>query len=212
GKTLTETPTGTDKQANDQKVNQQVPKTNTEEKVMETNHQGTPQDQGTPQVQNPTQGQDKGNQTNARETTQNTTNVGKKGTEVMPKVRVARLLVRRAAKEAPTAETPAKPTTDKDTVTTGIYNNPQRNTSDWIKMTHGDASGDCTAIGEDSKTYITGYVAANHNSQSIFNVDQIDLNSLEYHLIFHNGDKEVGSGLWFNFADNKTIEIDTRRL
>ena len=69
GKTLTETPTGTDKQAND--VNQQVPKTNTEEKVMETNHQGTPQDQGTPQVQNPTQGQDKGN-------ADETTRVGKK--------------------------------------------------------------------------------------------------------------------------------------
>ena len=71
GKTLTEPPTGTDKQANDQKVNQQVPKTNTEEKVMETNHQGTPQDQGTPQVQNPTQGQDKGN-------ADETTRVGKK--------------------------------------------------------------------------------------------------------------------------------------
>src|SRR5699024_7087805 len=80
GKTLTETPTGTDKQANDQKVNQQVPKTNTEEKVMETNHQGTPQDQGTPQVQNPTQGQDKGEQINADETTKNTTNVGKENT------------------------------------------------------------------------------------------------------------------------------------
>ena len=109
-------------------------------------------------------------------------------------------------------ETPAKPTTDKDTVTTGIYNNPQRTTSDWIKMTHGDAIGYYTAKGKDGKTYVTGYVAANGNSQSIFNVDQIDLNSLEYHLIYHNGDKEVGSGLWFNFADNKTIAIDTSRL
>ena len=109
-------------------------------------------------------------------------------------------------------ETPAKPTTDKDTVTTGIYNNPQRTTSDWIKMTHGDAIGYYTAKGKDGKTYVTGYVAANGNSQSIFNVDQIDLNSLEYHLIYHNGDKEVGSGLWFNFADNKAIAIDTSRL
>ena len=109
-------------------------------------------------------------------------------------------------------ETPAKPTTDKDTVTTGIYNNPQRTTSDWIKMTHGDAIGYYTAKGKDGKTYVTGYVAANGNSQSIFNVDQIDLNSLEYHLIYHNGDKEVGSGLWANFADNKTIAIDTSRL
>ena len=109
-------------------------------------------------------------------------------------------------------ETPAKPTTDKDTVTTGIYNNPQRTTSDWIKMVHGNAIGYYTAKGKDGKTYVTGYVAANGNSQSIFNVDQIDLNSLEYHLIYHNGDKEVGSGLWFNFADNKTIAIDTSRL
>ena len=109
-------------------------------------------------------------------------------------------------------ETPAKPTTDKDTVTTGIYNNPQRTTSDWIKMTHGDAIGYYTAKGKDGKTYVTGYVAANGNSQSIFNVDQIDLNSLEYHLIYHNGDKEVGSGLWFSFADGKTIAIDTNRL
>ena len=109
-------------------------------------------------------------------------------------------------------ETPAKPTTDKDTVTTGIYNNPQRTTSDWIKMTHGDAIGYYTAKGKDGKTYVTGYAAANGNSQSIFNVDQIDLNSLEYHLIYHNGDKEVGSGLWFSFADGKTISIDTSRL
>ena len=109
-------------------------------------------------------------------------------------------------------ETPAKPTTDKDTVTTGIYNNPQKTTSDWIKMTHGDAIGYYTAKGKDGKTYVTGYVAANGNSQSIFNVDQIDLNSLEYHLIYHNGDKEVGSGLWFSFADGKTISIDTSRL
>ena len=109
-------------------------------------------------------------------------------------------------------ETPAKPTTDKDTVTTGIYNNPQRTTSDWIKMTHGDAIGYYTAKGKDGKTYVTGYVAANGNSQSIFNVDQIDVDSLEYHLIYHNGDKEVGSGLWFSFADGTTIAIDTNRL
>ncbi|PLA84109.1 hypothetical protein CYR83_00005, partial [Ligilactobacillus agilis] len=72
GKTLTETPTGTDKQANDQKVDQQVPTTDTEEA---TNHQDTPQGQGTPQGQNPTQVQD---------TTQNTANDGKKDTEVKP--------------------------------------------------------------------------------------------------------------------------------
>ena len=109
-------------------------------------------------------------------------------------------------------ETPAKPTTDKDTVTTGIYNNPQRTTSDWIKMTHGDAIGYYTAKGKDGKTYVTGYAAANGNSQSIFNVDQIDANSLEFHLLYHNGDKEVGSGLWFNFADGKTLQLDTSRL
>ena len=83
GKTLTETPTGTDKQANDQKVNQQVPTTDTEEKVVATNHQDTPQGQ------NPTQ--DKGKQTNANETTLNTTNVDKKDPEVTPKVRATRL-------------------------------------------------------------------------------------------------------------------------
>ena len=109
-------------------------------------------------------------------------------------------------------ETPAKPTTDKDTVTTGIYNNPQITTSDWLKMVHGEAIAYYTAKGKDGKTYVTGYVAANGKSQSIINVEQIDLSTLEYHLIYHNGDKEVRSGLWANFADNKTIAIDTSRL
>ena len=109
-------------------------------------------------------------------------------------------------------ETPAKPTTDKDTVTTGIYNNPQITTSDWINMVHGKAIAYYTAKGKDGKTYVTGYVAANGKSQSIINVNQIDVNSLEYHLIYHNGDKEVGSGLWFNFADGKTLQLDTSRL
>lgn len=105
-----------------------------------------------------------------------------------------------------------KPTTDDATTTTGVYNNPLVTSSDWIKMTHGNAIGYYTAKGKDGKTYVTGYVAPKGNSQSIFNVDQIDLNSLEFHLLYHNGDKEVGSGLWFNFADNKTIAIDTSRL
>ncbi len=109
-------------------------------------------------------------------------------------------------------ETPAKPTTDKDTVTTGIYNNPQITTSDWINMVHGKAIAYYTAKGKDGKTYVTGYVAANGKSQSIINVEQVDLSTLEYHLIYHNGDKEVGSGLWANFADGKTIAIDTSRL
>ena len=109
-------------------------------------------------------------------------------------------------------ETPAKPTTDKDTVTTGIYNNPQITTSDWINMVHGKAIAYYTAKGKDGKTYVTGYVAANGKSQSIINVKQIDLSTLEYHLIYHNGDKKVGSGLWANFADGKTIAIDTSRL
>lgn len=109
-------------------------------------------------------------------------------------------------------DTPAKPTTDKDTVTTGIYNNPQITTSDWLKMVHGEAIAYYTAKGKDGKTYVTGYVAANGKSQSIINVEQIDLSTLEYHLIYHNGDKEVGSGLWANFADGKTIAIDTSRL
>ena len=107
---------------------------------------------------------------------------------------------------------PAKPTTDNATMTTGVYNNPLVTSSDWIKMTHGDAVGYYTAKGKDGKTYVTGYAAAKGNSQSIFNVDQIDANSLEFHLIYHNGDKEVGSGLWFNFADGKTLQLDTSRL
>lgn len=108
--------------------------------------------------------------------------------------------------------TPATPTTDKAGVTTGVYNNPLATSSDWIKMTHGDAIGYYTAKGKDGKTYVTGYAAAKGNSQSIFNVDQIDANSLEFHLIYHNGDKEVRSGLWFNFADGKTLQLDTSRL
>ena len=105
-----------------------------------------------------------------------------------------------------------KPTTDDATTTTGVYNNPLVTSSDWIKMVHGNAIGYYTAKGKDGKTYVTGYAAPKGNSQSIFNVDQIDLNSLEFHLLYHNGDKEVGSGLWFNFADNKAIAIDTSRL
>ena len=105
-----------------------------------------------------------------------------------------------------------KPTTDDATTTTGVYNNPLVTSSDWIKMVHGNAIGYYTAKGKDGKTYVTGYAAPKGNSQSIFNVDQIDLNSLEFHLLYHNGDKEVKSGLWFNFADNKTIAIDTSRL
>ena len=104
------------------------------------------------------------------------------------------------------------PTTDKAGVTTGVYNNPLATSSDWIKMTHGDAVGYYTAKGKDGKTYVTGYAAPKGNSQSIFNVDQIDLNSLEFHLLYHNGDKEVNSGLWFNFADGKTLKLDTSRL
>ena len=105
-----------------------------------------------------------------------------------------------------------KPTTDDATTTTGVYNNPLVTSSDWIKMVHGNAIGYYTAKGKDGKTYVTGYAAPKGNSQSIFNVDQIDLNSLEFHLLYHNGDKEVGSGLWFSFADGKTISIDTSRL
>ncbi|MBI1707031.1 YSIRK-type signal peptide-containing protein [Lactobacillus crispatus] len=105
-----------------------------------------------------------------------------------------------------------KPTTDDATTTTGVYNNPLVTSSDWIKMTHGDAIGYYTAKGKDGKTYVTGYAAPKGNSQSIFNVDQIDLNSLEFHLLYHNGDKEVNSGLWFNFADGKTLQLDTSRL
>src|SRR5699024_12040434 len=76
-------------------------------------------------------------------------------------------------------ETPATPTTDKDTVTTGIHNNPQITTSDWINMVHGKAIADYTAKGKDGKTYVTGYVAANGKSQSIINVEQVDLSTLE---------------------------------
>ena len=105
-----------------------------------------------------------------------------------------------------------KPTTDDATTTTGVYNNPLVTSSDWIKMVHGNAIGYYTAKGKDGKTYVTGYAAPKGNSQSIFNVDQIDLNSLEFHLLYHNGDKEVNSGLWFNFADGKTLKLDTSRL
>ena len=105
-----------------------------------------------------------------------------------------------------------KPTTDDATTTTGVYNNPLVTSSDWIKMVHGEAIAYYTAKGKDGKTYVTDYVAANGKSQSIINVKQVDLSILEYHLIYHNGDKEVGSGLWANFADNKTIAIDTSRL
>ena len=105
GKTLTETPTGTDKQANDQKVDQQVPTTDTEEA---TNHQDTPQGQGTPQGQNPTQVQD---------TTQNTTNVDKKDTEVKPANDATTPTPQNTANDGK-KDTEVKPTNDAKTLDT----------------------------------------------------------------------------------------------
>ncbi|NJE33256.1 YSIRK-type signal peptide-containing protein, partial [Lactobacillus agilis] len=105
GKTLTETPTGTDKQANDQKVDQQVPTTDTEEA---TNHQDTPQGQGTPQGQNPTQVQD---------TTQNTTNVDKKDTEVTPANDATTPTPQNTANDGK-KDTEVKPTNDAKTLDT----------------------------------------------------------------------------------------------
>lgn len=109
-------------------------------------------------------------------------------------------------------DTPAKPTTDDATLTTGIYNNPLATASDWLKTTHGEVIAYYTAKGKDGKTYVTSYVTAQGKSQSIINVEQIDLNTLEYHLIYHNGDENVNSGIWANFADGKTLAIDTSRI
>lgn len=79
-------------------------------------------------------------------------------------------------------------------------------------MFHGEAIAYYTAQGKDGKTYVTGYVAANGQSQSIINVDQINPNTLEYHLIYHNSDQEVGSGAWANFADGKILQVDQSRV
>ena len=65
---------------------------------------------------------------------------------------------------------------------------------------------------KDCKTYVTGYVGKDGKSQSIFNVDQINPESLEYHLIYRQGDNKNNTGLWSSFADGKTIEVDGGRI
>ena len=220
--------------------------TNAEEKVVATNPQDTKQD--------------KDKQTNANEATQNTTDVGKKDTEVTPtnkattpatqkttakfKVRAVRLVNKAAATtETPTkipasAKVPApKPTTayatysdwsdltkgkgiayytanDDATTTTGVYNNPDATSSDWLKLANGKAIVYYTAKGKgkDGKTYVTGYVGEGSKSQSVFDVDQIDPDSLEYHFIYHQDNNANNYGVWFNFAEDKKIEVDGRRI
>lgn len=109
-------------------------------------------------------------------------------------------------------DTPEAPTTDKESVTTGIYNNPLATATDWYKTEHGEYVAYYTAKGKDGKTYVTGYVAANGKSESIINVDQIDLNNLEYHMIYRNGDEEVAAGISASFADGKTLVVDASRI
>lgn len=109
-------------------------------------------------------------------------------------------------------DTPEAPTTDKESVTTGIYNNPLATATEWYKTEHGEYVAYYTAKGKDGKTYVTGYVAANGKSESIINVDQIDLNTLEYHMIYRNGDEEVAAGISASFADGKTLVVDASRI
>ena len=109
-------------------------------------------------------------------------------------------------------DTPEAPTNDKESVTTGIYNNPLATATDWYKTEHGEYVAYYTAKGKDGKTYVTGYVAANGKSESIINVDQIDLNTLEYHMIYRNGDEEVAAGISASFADGKTLVVDASRI
>ena len=109
-------------------------------------------------------------------------------------------------------DTPEAPTTDKESVTTGIYNNPLATATDWYKTEHGEYVAYYTAKGKDGKTYVTGYVAANGKSESIINVDQIDLNTLEYHMIYRNSDEEVAAGISASFADGKTLVVDASRI
>ena len=197
GKTLTETPTGTDKQANDQKVNQQ----------------GTPQDQGTPQVQNPTQGQDKGN-------ADETTRVGKKDNEVTPangsttpaihKVPAARLLVRRAAKEAPTAETP-DPTVPDNSANAAIINNQNNLANDWMQLKQGKLKLYLTVRGLDNKIYVSSYADAQKKIKSMIISNRLDPNSLEVHVDFENTDVKKNIATWFGW-DTKVMQVDTSRL
>src|SRR5699024_9553708 len=217
--------------------------TNAEEKVVATNPRDTTQD--------------KDKQTNANETKQNTTDVGKKDIEVTPtndatpatqrttpKFKV--LAARPVMKVAGTAETPTEipasakvpapePTTayatssdwsdltkgkaiayytanDDTTTITGVYNKPDATSSDWLKLTNGKAIVYYTAKGKDGKTYVTGYVGEGGKSQSVFDVDQINPESLEYHLIYRQGDNKNNTGLWASFADGKTIEVDGGRI
>src|SRR5699024_12133070 len=93
---------------------------------------------------------------------------------------------------------------DDTTTITGVYNKPDATSSDWLKLTNGKAIVYYTAKGKDGKTYVTGYVGEGGKSQSVFDVDQINPESLEYHLIYRQGDNKN------NRSEEHTSELQSR--
>lgn len=169
--------------------------------------------------------QDKDKQTNANETTQNTTGVGKKDTEVTPtndattpakqkttvkfKVRVARLV-----KKVPdTAETP-DPTTPSDSTSMAIVNDKNKldkNKLDknWIQLDNGKAQIYFTVKGNDQKPYVTSFM--DKDVKSTLYTKRFDPNSLELHIEYQNGDKDAGPGLVLVW-DDKYLQLNTSRI
>ncbi|KAA8792728.1 YSIRK-type signal peptide-containing protein [Lactobacillus crispatus] len=149
--------------------------TNAEEKVVATNTQDTTQDQG--------------KQTNANETTQNTTNVGKKDTEVTPangattlkklgRVRAA-LPVRKA--ETPDPETP-DPTVPDNSANTAIINDKDSLEKTWLETSTERAQVYITVKGTDQKNYVSSYADFKKRLYSEIYTNRMDPNSLELHI------------------------------
>lgn len=124
--------------------------TNAEEKVVATNPRDTTQD--------------KDKQTNANETKQNTTDVGKKDTEVTPDTQKTTakfkvLAARPVMKVAGTAETP-DPTVPDKSANAAIINNQDELANDWMQLKQGKLKLYLTVRGLDNKTYVSSYADA----------------------------------------------------
>jgi len=179
--------------------------TNAEEKVVATNPRDTTQD--------------KDKQTNANETKQNTTDVGKKDIEVTPTNDATpatqrttpkfKVLAARLVKKTPdTAKTP-DPTTPSDSTSMAIVNDKNKLDKNWIKLDNGKAQIYFTVKGNDQKPYVTSYM--DKNVESTLYTKRFDPNSLELHIEYQNGDKDAGPGLVLVW-DDKYLQLNTSRI
>lgn len=169
--------------------------TNAEEKVVATNPRDTTQD--------------KDKQTNANEVMP-TNEATTPATQAKFKVPAARLLVRRAAKEAPTTETP-DPTVPDKSANTAIINDQNNLANDWMQLEQGKLKLYLTVRGLDNKTYVSSYADAQKKIKSMIISNRLDPNSLEVHVDFENTDVKKNIATWFGW-DTKVMQVDTSRL